>query len=125
MDPLRRILVVDDDASIQTILGDALVDNGFEPTTAMTGEDALVHLKTDRFDLLIVDISFGSDRIRGWDVARRVRAAQPGIPVVYISGGDLNDWSVQGVPQSIVLRKPFVPSQLVTSIAHLLADALP
>jgi DNA-binding response OmpR family regulator len=108
------ILVVEDDQSIQSIVAEALSDGGFEPTIASSGEEALSLLSANKYRILVIDIKLGKDRIRGWDVARRVRAINPGLPVVYITGAAAEDWAVQGVPNSILLTKPAV-SQLLNT----------
>jgi DNA-binding response OmpR family regulator len=73
----------------------------------------------------VIDIELGKDRIRGWDVARRARAINPVLPVVYITGANADEWAVQGVPNSIVLTKPFAPAQLITAVSQLLTEAPP
>ena len=56
---------------------------------------------------MIIDISLGRDHVKGWPVARRARAINPDLPVIYITGGNTDEWSIQGVPNSILLTKPF------------------
>jgi DNA-binding response OmpR family regulator len=73
-----------------------------------------------RYRLLLIDIRLGKDRITGWDVARRARATNPDLPVVYITGAGDEEWAVQGVPGSVLLAKPFAPAQLVTAVSQLL-----
>jgi len=63
-------------------------------------------------------------KIDGWDVARRAREIDPRFPVVYISGAG-GDWPSKGVPESVMLEKPFAPAQLVTAIANLLNNRNP
>ena len=104
------ILVVEDDQSIQSIVEEALSDGGFEPAVASSGEEALTLLGESKYRVLVIDIKLGKDRIRGWDVARRARAINPGLPVVYITGANADEWAVQGVPNSILLTKPFAPA---------------
>jgi hypothetical protein len=41
-------------------------------------------------------------------------------PVVYMTGAAADEWAIQGVPNSILLAKPFAPAQLVTAISNLL-----
>ena len=120
MDEAVEILVVDDDTSIQSIVDDALSDGGFKSTVASSGEEALSLLSVNKFRVIVVDIAFGRDRIRGWDVARRARAINPSLPVIYITGGNADEWSVHSVPNSVILTKPFAPAQLVTAVAHFL-----
>ena len=119
------ILVVEDDQSIQSIVEEALSDGGFEPAVASSGEEALTLLGESKYRVLVIDIKLGKDRIRGWDVARRARAINPGLPVVYITGANADEWAVQGVPNSVLLTKPFAPAQLVTAVSNLLNTGSP
>ena len=115
------ILIVDDDASIQDILADTLQDGGFETRTASSGEEAAALLKTgEPVQALVVDIGFGRDHVEGWSVARRARAFNAALPVLYITGGPTDEWSVHGVPDSILIRKPFAPAQILIAISDLL-----
>lgn len=45
------------------------------------------------------------------------------MPVIYITGGPRDDWAVEGVPNSVLLAKPFAPAQLVTAVMQLLNKA--
>ena len=125
MEEALIILVVEDDQSIQSIVEEALSDGGFEPAVASSGEEALTLLGESKYRVLVIDIKLGKDRIRGWDVARRARAINPGLPVVYITGANADEWAVQGVPNSVLLTKPFAPAQLVTAVSNLLNTGSP
>jgi DNA-binding response OmpR family regulator len=125
MADLLRIMVVEDDQSIQSIVEEALSDGGFEPAIASSGEEALMLLSGSKYRVLVIDIKLGKDRIRGWDVARRARAINPELPVVYITGANANEWAMQGVPNSILLTKPFAPAQLVAAVSQLLNTGTP
>jgi DNA-binding response OmpR family regulator len=116
----RSVLVVDDDASIQSVVQDALSDGGFASRVASSGEEAASLLSTSKYDALVVDISFGRDHVEGWAIARRARAFSPAFPVIYITGGNANEWASQGVPNSILLKKPFAPAQLLMALSQLL-----
>jgi DNA-binding response OmpR family regulator len=126
MDTSLAILVVEDDQSIQSIVEEALSDGGFEPAIASSGEEALTALRGtgSKYRMLVLDIKLGRDGIKGWDVARRARAINPALPVIYMTGADADDWAIQGVPKSILLNKPFAPAQLVTAVAQLLNTGL-
>jgi DNA-binding response OmpR family regulator len=113
--------LIEDDHSIQTVVEDALSEGGFEPAIAASGEEAVTLLKgrTDDYCALVTDIILRGT-MNGWEVARRAREIDPTFPVVYISGASAAQWPVQGVPDSIMLPKPFAPAQLVTAVANLL-----
>jgi DNA-binding response OmpR family regulator len=117
------ILVVDDDAAIQSIIEDTLAEGGFASRLASSGEEAIGLLSTNKYRVMIIDISLGSDHVKGWPVARRARAINPDLPVIYITGGNTDEWSIQGVPNSILLTKPFAPAQLLTAVSQFLNAA--
>ena len=123
-DPLG-VLVVDDDSSICSIVEDILGEGGFAPKTASSVEEAIMLLNAHRYRAVIIDISFGRDHVRGWAVARRARAFDPDLPIIYITGGNADEWAIQGVPNSVLLTKPFAPIQLLTAVSQLLTTGLP
>ena len=66
-----------------------------------------------------------SGKLTGWDVARVAREIDPTMPIVYMTGTHGEDWASKGVPNSVLLTKPFAPAQLVTAISNLLNEAGP
>jgi len=124
---LLVILVVEDDQLIQSFVEETLTDGGFEIVIASSGENAveLLDASERKFRALVTDINLGRDKIDGWDVARHAREIDPDFPVVYMSGQDAGDWASKGVPNSIMLAKPFAPAQLVTAVSQLLNTAQP
>jgi DNA-binding response OmpR family regulator len=124
---LLVILVVEDDPLIQNFVGDSLPEGGFEQMVASSAENALELLDASKgkFRARVTDINLGDDKIDGWDIARRAREIDPSFPVVYMSGKDVEDWASKGVPNSIMLAKPFASAQLVTAISQLLNASPP
>jgi DNA-binding response OmpR family regulator len=118
------ILVIEDDVQLQTTIEAALEDEGLQPAIAASGEEAVTLLKSDLSDYraLVVDIRL-LGRIDGWEVARAARRIDPDLPVVYITGAAAERWETQGVPESVLLKKPFAPADLVTVIRQLLDGA--
>jgi DNA-binding response OmpR family regulator len=111
------ILVVEDDPPIQIIVEDALVDGGFEPAIAPSGEEAVTLLEghKGKYHALVIDITL-SGRLDGWEVAKRAREIDPAFPILYITAAHADRWPSQGVPNSVLLTKPFAPAQLVTAV---------
>jgi DNA-binding response OmpR family regulator len=120
------VLVIEDDREIQGIVEDALADGGFEPAIAASGEEAVTLLKGQKgsYCALVTDISLAG-KMDGWEIARQAREVDPTFPVVYMSGASADEWPSRGVPNSIMLIKPFAPAQLVTAVANLLNSATP
>jgi CheY-like chemotaxis protein len=123
---MTQILFVEDDTLIAMHLQDALEEAGFKVRHAVNGSEAIAALQAHQADLsgLITDIRLGGD-VDGWAVGRSARELFPRLPVVYISGDSAHEHAAQGVPDSLVLQKPFAPAQLVTAIASLLNAAPP
>jgi CheY-like chemotaxis protein len=123
---LLVVLVVEDDAPVQTIVEDALTDGGFEPAIAASGEEAVTLLKgiKGKYRALVTDIQLRGV-MDGWEAARRAREIDPEFPIVYMTGGNAADWPSRGVPNSILLTKPFAPAQLVTAVSQLLNAGKP
>jgi CheY-like chemotaxis protein len=126
LDELPIILVVEDEAPIQDFVEDALTDAGFHLTMSPSGEEALTLLKSGvvRYKALVTDINLNGT-MNGWELAKQVREIEPSFPVVYITGAAGDQWASQGVPNSILLQKPFAPAQLVTAVAQLLNTGNP
>jgi CheY-like chemotaxis protein len=115
------VLVVEDDPAIQTIIEDALSEGGFEPAIVPSGEEAVTLLKGGQthYRAVVIDIGLRG-RMDGWEVAKLAREIHPALPVVYITAAHADRWASQGVPDSVLLIKPFAPAQLVTAVAQLL-----
>jgi DNA-binding response OmpR family regulator len=120
------ILVIEDEEGIQSLVEDALTEGGFEPAIAASGEEAVTLLKgrAGNYRALVTDIGLRG-KIDGWEVGRQAREIDPQFPVVYMSGASADDWPSKGVPNSIMLSKPFAPAQLVTAVANLLNTGTP
>jgi DNA-binding response OmpR family regulator len=119
--PPRLLLLVDDDPDILDVLDIARTDAGFAVVIARRGAHALAEINTNvaRFSAVIIDIKLdplGSD---GWEIARRARELAPEMPVIYVTGGNAHEWGSKGVPNSVLITKPFAPAQLITAVATL------
>ena len=126
MEELPAILVVEDEYSLQGVVEEALTDGGFATDILSSGEEALTLLRggLKRYRALVIDVNL-KGRLDGWEVARQVREFDPECPVIYTTGAAADEWAAQGVPNSILLQKPFAPAQLVTAVSNLLNTGTP
>jgi CheY-like chemotaxis protein len=120
------IMVVEDDQTIQGLVEEALSDGGFEAAIAASGEEAVTLLRGNRnhYRALVTDIDL-LGTMDGWEVARQAREINPAFPIVYMTGAAADEWASHGVPNSVLLTKPFAPAQLVTALAQLLNAGSP
>jgi DNA-binding response OmpR family regulator len=127
MQNLPIILVVEDDQLIQSVVEEALQEGGFEVDLFSSAKQAIEKLDNagGKYRALVTDINLGRDETDGWEIARHAREIDPKFPVVYMSGDSAEAWASKGVPNSIMLSKPFAPAQLVTAVSQLLNAGIP
>jgi DNA-binding response OmpR family regulator len=120
------IFVIEDEYVIQGMVADALTEAGFETNIFSSGEEALTLYRggLKNCKALVTDVGLKGG-VTGWDVAAQMRKTDPGLPVVYMSGAHAEDWASKGVPNSVMLAKPFAPAQLVTAVSQLLNSVPP
>ena len=118
------VLYVDDEPMIQEIVESALNDAGFSVVLATTPAEALDALKSPVLRGLVTDINL-ADPMDGWEVARHAREINPQLPVVYVSGLCESEWTVKGVPQSLMIAKPFAPAQIIVALSTLMVTPIP
>ncbi|HKU60157.1 MAG TPA: response regulator [Gemmatimonadales bacterium] len=118
----QRVLVAEDDPVVRTMLQRLLRDAGFEVRTAKHGDEALgMALRASgEFDLVVTDVRMPV--MDGLELARRLQERWPGLPVLYISGYDveLSSGSRRGGTRQALLRKPFDLDELLREVIRLL-----
>ena len=110
-----RILLVDDDVSIQRAIGPLLRSRGYEVEVAGTGADALQAWSARRPDLIVLDL--GLPDIEGPEVCRRVRS-ESDVPVVVLSArsAEADKVSALDLGADDYITKPFGPEELLARI---------
>lgn len=114
------VLIVEDEPLIQLEIETALQEGGYKTDAAATGKAAIAKLEaSSEIRALITDVNLGNT-ITGWEVARRARELAPDLPVVYATSVAMAEWSANGVPNSIIINKPYAAAQIITAISQLL-----
>ena len=118
------VLYVEDEPLVQDLVAAALQEAGFEVKLASSGVEALeiLHSHTGGPRALVTDINLPG-AVDGWMVAQSARKLFPSIPVVFVSGASEHEWASKGVPESIMISKPFVPTQVVAALTALMEAA--
>ena len=117
-----RILLVDNELPVMTILAEMLTEAGHHVLPVASGAEAVRVFVPGGFDLVMTNL--GMPGMTGWDVAERVRAGDPHVPVVFITG-----WGLQAEDRERcrklgvikVLFKPVRPADLHTAVQEALA----
>jgi len=77
-----RILLVDDEQSVQTLLTYPLRKEGYEVIAARTGKEALDRFRDGQFDLVVLDVML--PEVDGFDVCRQLRA-RSSVPIIMLT----------------------------------------
>jgi DNA-binding response OmpR family regulator len=127
MTAMPIILVVEDDHLIQSVVEETLTEGGFDIVIASSAKQSIELLDSadGKYRALVTDINLGRGQADGWEVGRHAREIDPEFPVVYMSGDSAEEWASKGVPNSIMLAKPFAPAQLLTAVSQLLNSGTP
>jgi CheY-like chemotaxis protein len=120
----KRVLIAEDDDIVRGMLERMLRELGYEVRAARHGQEALdLALGSGTpFDLVITDVRM--PRMGGPELGRRLEQRFPGLPVLYISGYDVEPSTGTDVThrRSAFMRKPFDPDELAQRVARLLGD---
>jgi len=118
------VLVLEDDPLIHDLISEALVDGGFRVEQASTPADAMQMIEAPdaAYRALVTDINLAPGEPTGWDIAKRAREISADLPIVYMTGASSDQWTSHGVPNSVLLTKPFAPAQLMTAVSQLLNE---
>ena len=116
----NRILIVDDEEAIISVLQKIMKINGLEADSVQSGEEALSLLKNDKYALLLLDINMhGMD---GFEVIRQLRARDADIPIIVVSGRKDDYDALYGMDLGAddYITKPFNPVLLGAKVKALL-----
>jgi DNA-binding response OmpR family regulator len=117
---MQRILVIDDDPAIMSLLKRGLSYEGFVVDIAGTGENGLALARDRPPDLVVLDIMMPG--INGLEVLRRLRAADERLPVLMLTAKDAPADQVQGLEAGAddYVVKPFTFEVLLARVRALL-----
>jgi two-component system response regulator MprA len=114
------ILVVDDEPGIRAVLASSLEFEGYAVRTAPDGRAALAEVERSRPDLVLLDVLMPG--LDGLTACRRLRAQDPGLPVLMLTARDLTGDRVAGLDAGAddYLAKPFELDELLARVRALL-----
>lgn len=113
------VLVVDDDAQLQTVFKQFLKKAGFGRIVVGTGAEAISCVERQRFDLVFLDLQLPD--ISGDEVYRKIKEMQPDLPVVIITGYPDSEMMSRILRNGAVMmiQKPIDFSQLNSTVKQL------
>ena len=116
---MALILIVDDEPKIVRLVADYLAAGGFEVATARSGDEALMRVRTERPDLVVLDL--GLPGLDGIDVTRAVRR-DGDLPIIMLTARDDETDRIIGLELGAddYVTKPFSPRELVARVRAVL-----
>ncbi|MDP9243496.1 MAG: response regulator transcription factor [Chloroflexota bacterium] len=116
---MHQILIVDDEPKITRLVRDYLENAGFAVTVARDGREALMRARTERPDLIVLDL--GLPGIDGLDVTRALRR-ETGLPIIMLTARSAEADRVVGLELGAddYVTKPFSPRELVARVRAVL-----
>jgi two-component system, OmpR family, response regulator len=114
--PGERLLLVDDEDNLRSMLEAALRHSGFDVTPAATGRAALDAVADAKPDLIVLDVMLPD--LDGFDVCNRLRSSGDRTPVLFLTARDATEDKVRGLTMGgdDYLVKPFALDELVARI---------
>ena len=115
-----RILVVDDEAHVRSMIGATLEHQGYDVQLATSARDALETLERNAFDLVLTDIVMQDGN--GIALLERIRAQQPNLPVVVVTAIHDISVAIDSMRRGAYdyLLKPFEREHLVSTVERAL-----
>jgi len=116
---MARVLVVDDELKIARLVRDYLSEAGFDVSMASSGPAALAEFRSDRPDLVVLDL--GLPGLDGYEVTRSIRADST-VPIIMLTARSEETDRVVGLELGAddYVVKPFSPRELVARIKAVL-----
>src|SRR5579871_2578387 len=114
-----RLLLVEDELEIQSVVEQALIDAGYEVSTANDARSAITFVNANAFDGLIVDL--GLPDLDGIDLILQLRRSGVTAPVLILSARRSVDERVKGLELGgdDYLTKPFAAAELIARMRNL------
>lgn len=117
-----RILVVDDEEALRTVLSSELISAGYEVSTASDGDDAISIIQNKKFDLVLLDIKM--PKVDGFEVLKFIKKGFPAIKVIMLTGfADLKN-AIESKKHGAedFVSKPYDLVDLLTTIERVLSE---
>jgi PAS domain S-box-containing protein len=112
-----RVLLVDDEAKVREALAELLTRMGHTVTPVPGGRAALAEFRPGRFDVVICNL--GMAGMNGWEAAERLRAADPSVTILFVTGWGLREDEMSRMDELGVRRclyKPVLPDELDAAV---------
>lgn len=117
--------MAEDDPNLGQLLREFLDSKGFETVLVTNGDDALAEIKSETFDLCLLDVMMPAKD--GFSVARELRRQGNNIPVIFLTARSMNEDTLEGFRSGAddYISKPFSMEELIARINAVLRRTRP
>ena len=122
---MKKILLVEDDHNLGTILQDYLRVKGFEPELCRDGQQGLAAFERETFDLCLLDVML--PKLDGFELAREIRQVNARVPIIFLTAKAMKEDTIAGLKLGAddYLTKPFSMEELLLRIRAVLRRTQP
>ncbi len=120
-----KVLLVEDDINLGTILKEYLAVKGFEVELSYNGEDGFTAFNKNKFDICILDVML--PKLDGFSLARQIKKLDTHIPIVFLTAKTLAHDKIEGfkIGADDYITKPFNAEELLFRINAILKRVKP
>jgi DNA-binding response OmpR family regulator len=120
----EKILLVEDDQTLNFIIKDNLEQNGYVVTSAEDGESALKFFKSEKFSLCLLDVML--PKKDGFTVAKEIREIDDHVPIIFLTARSMTEDRIAGltIGGDDYITKPFSMEELLLKIKIFLKRSL-
>ncbi len=120
----KKILLVEDDLSIGSLVEAVFIGNGSKVIWYKNGKEAIAAFKPNTFDICILDLSLPD--MDGFEISKSLRDAEPGIPFLFVTANMDSESKYKAFEQGCddYITKPFQIRELVLRVEAILRRTL-
>lgn len=115
---MKKILIVEDEKSLATVISDSLKSEGFETIITHRGDEAIDYFYKEKPNLVLLDINLPG--MNGWEICKKLKLLSQ-IPIIMVTARDNEFDEIKGLELGAddYITKPFTPKLLIIKIKKL------
>lgn len=115
---MKKVLIVEDEKSLATVISDSLKNEGFETVIIHRGDEAIDCFYKEKPDLILLDINLPG--MNGWEICKKLKALSQ-VPIIMVTARDSEFDEIKGLELGAddYITKPFTPKLLIIKLKKL------
>ena len=112
---MKKVLIVEDEKSLATVISDSLKNEGFETVITHRGDEAIDCFYKEKPDLILLDINLPG--MNGWEICKKLKALSQ-VPIIMVTARDSEFDEIKGLELGAddYITKPFTPKLLIIKL---------